>query len=120
MRHPGLAACKAEGVIPEREYSPPMEPPKLTIDQSFRRGLAAFNNDRLQWLDEAAALGPLVGLGFGKITAWVLTGVELARLITESAAFVRPLNFRRPTSMAIGKSLFIESQKEWEAIGPHC
>jgi cytochrome P450 len=98
-----------------------MEPSKLTIDRSFRRGLAAFNQDRLQWLDEAAALGPLVGVRFGRVTAWVLTDVELARrvLITESAAFVRSLNFRRPTSMAIGKNLFTESQNQWEVIDPH-
>jgi cytochrome P450 len=94
---------------------------RVSIDRSFRRGLGLFNADRLRWLDEAATLGPLVGLGFGKVTAWVLTDVELARrvLITEPASFVRPLNFRRPTSTAIGKNLFTESQKEWEILDPH-
>ena len=98
-----------------------MEHPKLTVDRSFLRGLAAFNRDRLRWLDEAAALGPLAGLRFGQVTSWVMTDLDLARrvLITEAGYFVRPLNFRRPTSMAIGANLFTESQEQWEAIGPH-
>lgn len=81
-----------------------MQPPKVVVDRSFRRGLSTFNDDRLRWLDEAASIGPLVGLEFGRTTAWVLTDVELARrvLITEAASFVRPLNFTRPTRMAIG------------------
>src|ERR1700690_2278369 len=97
-----------------------MEHPKLTVDRSFLRGLAAFNKDRLRWLDEAAALGPLVGLRFGRGTSWVMTDLDQARrvVITEAASFVRPLNFRRPTSMAIGANLFTESQEQWEAIGP--
>jgi cytochrome P450 len=97
-----------------------MEHPKLTVDRSFVRGLSAFNRDRLRWLDEAAALGPLVRLQFGQVNSWVVTDVDVARrvLITDAAFFVRPLNFRRPTSMAIGANLFTESQEQWEAIGP--
>lgn len=96
-----------------------MQPPKVVVDRSFRRGLSTFNDDRLRWLDEAASIGPLVGLEFGRTTAWVLTDVELARrvLITEAASFVRPLNFTRPTRMAIGDNLFTQSQEQYGEIG---
>ena len=52
--------------------------PTVRIDRSLRRSLSAFGDDRLGWLDRAAALGPLAGLRFGPATVFVVTDPELA------------------------------------------
>jgi hypothetical protein len=58
----------------------------VRIDGSIRRAHAAFDADRLRWLDEAAALAPIAGLRFGPATTWVLSDSGADRTMTTATA----------------------------------
>jgi hypothetical protein len=45
--------------------------PEIQVHRSTIEGLKLFDVDRLRWLDEAAALGPLVALRLGPVRVWV-------------------------------------------------
>ena len=94
--------------------------PIVRVDKSLRRGLAAFDADRLRWLDAAAALGPLAGLQFGPVTAWVLSDTEAARamLVTDGDSWIRPPTVRAPIRLAVGDNLFTQSNRAWARLQP--
>lgn len=94
--------------------------PTVRIDGSIRRALATFDADRLRWLDEAAALGPIAGLRFGPVTAWVLSDPEAARamLVTDGDAWTRPVSARMPIRLGVGENLFTQPDKAWARLQP--
>ena len=79
--------------------------PVVRIDRSFLKSLRAFSEDRLRFLDEAAALGPVAGLRFGPSTVFVVTDAEMARtmLVTEASSWARPPATRIPVRMGVGR-----------------
>jgi hypothetical protein len=54
-------------------------PPQLNVHRSLLKALKLFDADRFRWLDEAAAMGPLVPLRMGPVKTWVVTDPEVAR-----------------------------------------
>lgn len=95
-------------------------PPTLRIDRSLRRSLRLFDQDRLRWLDEAAALGPLVNLKMGFANTWIVTDPDVARtvLVTEAEQWRRPPSAIIPIRFAVGENLFTQSDKHWALIQP--
>src|SRR5450432_4038539 len=95
-------------------------PPTVRIDRKLRRGLAAFDADRLRWLDEAAALGPIAGLRLGPATVWVLSDAEAARtmLVTDGSSWTRPPAMRIPIRLGVGENLFTQRDKAWSRLAP--
>ena len=95
-------------------------PPTLQIDRSLRRALRSFDSDRLRWLDEATALGPLVALKLGPAKAWVVTDPDIARtvLVTESDRWSRPRSAVVPIRLGVGENLFTQSDEHWATIQP--
>jgi cytochrome P450 len=95
-------------------------PPTVRIDGSLRGALAAFDAERLRWLDEAAALGPLAGLRLGPATVWVLTDAEAARtmLVTDGDSWTRPPAMRVPIRLGVGENLFTQRDKAWARLAP--
>jgi hypothetical protein len=53
--------------------------PELKVHRSITKALKLFEADRLRWLDEAAAKGPLVALRMGPVKTWVVTDPERER-----------------------------------------
>ena len=94
--------------------------PTVRIDRSIRRSLAAFGADRLRWLDEAAARGPIAGLRFGPSTVWVLSDPEAARtmLVTNGDSWTRPPAMRVPIRLGVGENLFTQRDKAWARLQP--
>ena len=94
--------------------------PVVRIDRSLLKALRAFSEDRLRWLDEAAALGPVTGLRFGPSTVFVVTKAELARtiLVTDADAWTRPPAMRLPVRMGVGENIFTQSDKTWARTQP--
>ena len=94
--------------------------PTVRIDRSIRRALATFDADRLRWLDEAAALGPIAGLRLGSATTWVLSDPETARtmLVTEGDSWTRPPAMRVPIRLGVGENLFTQRDKAWARLAP--
>jgi cytochrome P450 len=94
--------------------------PVVRIDRSLRRSLRTFDEDRLHFLDEAAALGPVAGLRFGPSTVYVVSDAELARtmLVTDAAAWTRPPAMRLPVRLGVGENIFTESDKAWSRSQP--
>jgi cytochrome P450 len=93
--------------------------PTVRIDRSLRRSLSAFGEDRLGWLDRAAALGPLSGLRFGPATVFVVTDPELARsVLVTDRAWSRPPSQRVPVALAVGENLFSASDRAWARAQP--
>lgn len=94
--------------------------PTVRIDRSLLRALAAFEADRLRWLDEAAALGPIAGLRFGWATVWVLSDPDAARrmLVTEGDSWTRPPAIRVPIRLGVGENLFTQSDAAWGLLQP--
>jgi cytochrome P450 len=92
----------------------------VSIDRSLRRSLAAFDADRLRWLDEAAALGPIAKLRFGAATVWVVSDADAARaiLVSDSGSWTRPPAMRVPIRLGVGENLFSQSDKAWAALQP--
>ena len=94
--------------------------PVVRIDRSLRRSLRAFSEDRLRFLDEATALGPVAGLRFGPSTVYVVSDAEAARhlLVTDAAAWTRPPAMRLPVRMGVGENLFTLPDKAWALAQP--
>lgn len=95
--------------------------PIVRVDRSIRRGLRAFDADRFRWLDEAAAAGPVAGLRFGPVNAWVVSDAALARrmLITDADRWVRSSQQVVPSRLAVGESLFTRADRTWKLVQPH-
>jgi len=95
--------------------------PIVRVDRSIRRGLRAFDADRFRWLDEAAAAGPVAGLRFGPVNAWVVSDTALARrmLITDAHRWVRSSQQVVPSRLAVGESLFSRTDRTWKLVQPH-
>ncbi|MGZ4795406.1 MAG: cytochrome P450 [Acidimicrobiia bacterium] len=96
------------------------EIPTLRIDRSLRRSLRAFSRDRLRYLDDAAALGPVAGLRFGPATVFVLTDADAARriLVTDSESWTRPPAMRLPVQLGVGENIFTQPDEVWARTQP--
>jgi cytochrome P450 len=94
--------------------------PELTVHRSITKALKLFDEDRLRWLDEATAIGPLVALRMGPVKTWIVTDPEAARtmLVTDDHAWVRPPTVRAPITLAVGDNLFSLSNRAWAATQP--
>jgi cytochrome P450 len=94
--------------------------PTVRIDRSIRRALATFDADRLRWLDEAAALGPIAGLRLGPATTWVVSDPEAARtmLVTRGDSWTRPPAMTTPIRLGVGENLFTQRDKAWARLAP--
>ncbi len=78
-----------------------------------------FGEDRLGWLDRAAALGPLSGLQFGPATVFVVTDIALTRaVLVTDRCWTRPPSQRVPVSIAVGENLFSASDRRWRQVQP--
>ena len=88
-----------------------MSAPALTIHRSLTKGLRLFDADRLRWLDEAAAIGPLVALRMGPVKLSVVTDAEVARtlLVTDASSWTRPPATLAPIRVGVGENLFTQS-----------
>ena len=94
--------------------------PELKIHRSITKGLKLFDADRLRWLDEAAALGPVVALRMGPVRTWVVTDAEVARgmLVTDASSWTRPPATVAPIRVGVGENLFTQPDKAWEQLQP--
>jgi pentalenene oxygenase len=94
--------------------------PELKVHRSVTKALKLFDADRLRWLDEAAAAGPLTALRMGPVKVWVLTDPEAARtmLVTDSTSWTRPPATVVPIRMGVGENLFSQSETAWAALQP--
>jgi cytochrome P450 len=95
-------------------------PPELRIDRSLTKALAKFDAQRLQWLDEATALGPLVALRMGPVKVWIVTDPDVARtmLVGDADSWVRPPATLVPIRLAVGENLFSQPDKRWAELQP--
>ncbi len=95
--------------------------PIVRVDRSIRRGLRSFDADRFRWLDEAAAAGPIAGLRFGPVNAWVVSDAAVARrmLITDADRWVRSSQQVVPSRLAVGESLFSRADRTWKLVQAH-
>lgn len=94
--------------------------PELKIHRSITKALKLFDADRLRWLDEAAAAGPVAALKMGPVKVWIVTDPEVARtvLVTESASWIRPPATVAPIRIGVGENLFTQSDKAWAVSQP--
>jgi cytochrome P450 len=94
--------------------------PELRIHRSITKALRLFDADRFRWLDEAAAIGPLVAMRMGPVKVWVVTDVDAARtmLVTDSTMWTRPPATVAPIRVAVGENLFTQSDKAWARLQP--
>jgi cytochrome P450 len=94
--------------------------PEVRIHRSLTKALRLFDADRLRWLDEAAAIGPLVALRMGPVKTWVVTDPDVARsmLVTESSSWTRPPATLVPIRVGVGENLFTQSDKAWAKVQP--
>jgi cytochrome P450 len=94
--------------------------PELKLHRSVIKGLKLFDADRLRWLDEATALGPVVALRMGPVKTWVITDAEVARrmLVTDASSWMRPPATVAPLRVGVGENLFTQSDKNWERVQP--
>ncbi|HEX4492069.1 MAG TPA: cytochrome P450 [Acidimicrobiia bacterium] len=94
--------------------------PSITIHWSPVRALRIFDADRLRWLDEAAAVGPVVALRLGPLRVFVVTDPDAARtmLLTDSAAWTRPPTVLAPVRAAVGDNLFSQAEPDWARLQP--
>ncbi len=94
--------------------------PSIRVHRSVTKALKLFDADRLRWLDEAAALGPLVALRMGPINVWVVTDADAARttLLTDAASWMRPPATLAPIRLAVGENLFTQADKNWAKVQP--
>jgi cytochrome P450 len=94
--------------------------PELRVHRSVTKGLKLFDADRLRWLDEAAALGPVVAMRMGPVTTWVITDAEAARtmLVPDGSSWQRPPALAVPIRIGVGENLFTQSDKAWARLQP--
>ena len=94
--------------------------PVVRIDRSLRRSLRRFGEDRLRYLDEAAAAAPVARLRFGPSSVVVVSDVAVARqlLVTDGAAWTRPPAMRFPVRLGVGENLFTKSDRAWARVQP--
>ena len=94
--------------------------PELKVHRSLTKALKLFDADRLRWLDEASAMGPLVALRMGPVIAWVITDPEAARtmLVADSASWTRPPALRVPIRVGVGENLFTQRDQAWALLQP--
>ena len=94
--------------------------PSIKVDRSIRKSLRLFDADRFRWLDEAAALGPLVALRMGPINVWVVTDPDAARsmLVSDADSWTRPPATLVPIRVGVGENLFTQSDKNWAKLQP--
>jgi cytochrome P450 len=94
--------------------------PELKVHRSITKALKLFDADRLRWLDEAAAVGPVVALRLGPAKAWVVTDPEAARtmLLGDSSSWIRPPTALAPIRIGVGENLFTQSEKAWGRLQP--
>ncbi len=94
--------------------------PELKVHRSVFKALKLFDADRLRWLDEAAALGPVVVLRMGPVRVWVVSDPEVARsmLVTDSGSWMRPPATVVPIRMGVGENLFSQPEKDWAELQP--
>ncbi len=92
----------------------------VTVDRRMFRALRAFNAERLRYLDEAVASGPLTRLRFGPVSSWVVGDAEIARdmLIAHGADWERPPVAVIPIRLGIGENLFTQSDEDWSMLAP--
>jgi cytochrome P450 len=95
-------------------------PPELKVHRSVTQALKIFDADRLRWLDEAAAAGPLVTLRMGPVKVCVLTDPDAARtlLVTDGASWTRPPATRVPIRVGVGENLFTQTDEAWARLQP--
>lgn len=93
---------------------------ELRVDRSIPRALRAFDSDRLRWLDEAAALGPLTALRFGQVRTWVLSDPDAARqmLLRDASSWQRPPAAVIPIRLGVGENLFTMPDDAWATLQP--
>lgn len=94
--------------------------PEVRIHRSITKALRLFDADRLRWLDEATALGPLTALRFGPVRTWVVTDPEAARtmLMSDGDSWRRPPAAITPIRIAVGENLFTQADKAWAMLQP--
>jgi cytochrome P450 len=94
--------------------------PELRIHRSLTKALAIFDANRLEWLDRAAAIGPLVALRMGPVKVWIVTDPDAARtmLVGQSDAWIRPPATLVPVRLGVGENLFSQSDKRWAQLQP--
>jgi cytochrome P450 len=94
--------------------------PEIRIDRFITSGLRRFDADRLRWLDEAAALGPIVGLRLGPVKVWAISDAHIARqmLLTDGSSWSRPPAIRSPVQVGVGENLFSQSDRAWARLQP--
>src|SRR4051794_39121948 len=94
--------------------------PELKIDRSIPKALKLFSEERFRWLDEAASIGPLVGLRMGPVRTWIVTDPDVARtvLVTDSASWTRPPATTAPIRVGVGENLFTQADKAWAVLQP--
>jgi cytochrome P450 len=94
--------------------------PVVKMHRSVTKALRMFDADRFRWLDEAAALGPVVAVRMGPLNVWVVTDAGVARtmLVTDAARWIRPPATLVPIRGAVGENLFTQSDKKWAELQP--
>ena len=94
--------------------------PELRVHRSLTRALQLIGSDRLRWLDEAAALGPVAALRMGPLTTWVISDPDAARkmLVTDHGSWVRPPTLLVPMRVAVGENLFTQRDRAWAQLQP--
>jgi cytochrome P450 len=97
-----------------------LQPPEVRVHRSLRTALQLVRADRLRWMDEASAVGPLTALRLGPFRAWVLSDAEAARriLVTEATRWARPLTLVVPIRVAVGENLFTQRERAWSRVQP--
>jgi cytochrome P450 len=94
--------------------------PSLTIHRSMIKALKIFDADRLRWVDEATAIGPLVGLRMGPLTTWIVTDPDAGRamLVSDAASWTRPPTTVVAIRLGFGENLFTQPDKAWARLQP--
>jgi len=78
--------------------------PQLKVHRSLTKGLKLFDANRLRWLDEATALGPVVALRMGPVNTWVISDADIARtmLVNDASSWTRPPATVVPIRVGVG------------------
>lgn len=94
--------------------------PVVNMHSSITKALRLFDADRFRWLDEAAAIGPVVALRMGPVKTWVVTDPNVARtmLVTDAASWMRPPATLVPIRAGVGENLFTQPDKAWAGLQP--